>query len=641
MTSYKMKCRASDLSSDVVKNDENLQIEYPHNTIGSNVIGFICANQLYDIKLWHRFASQFSFPSDDYNNGWRGEYWGKMMRGASAVLAHTNDLKLYRILKNSVEDILGNEDKWGRISSYSQENEFHGWDVWGRKYVLLGLQYFLEICDDEELNSRIVASMCRQVDYLISKLGYGKRSITDTTAHWLGANSCSVLEPVVRLYNLTHDKKYLDFAGYIVEACEGKHGELNIFVSALENKLKPHEYIETKAYETMSCFEGLAEFYRVTGIEKYKTCVVNFAEQVLANEISIIGTCGCTHELFDNTRLHQVDPAFNGIMQETCVSVTWQKLCEQLFRLTGDTKYIDAIEKTFFNAYLGAMNTHLNVTTEIYDTYEFAQYESKENHVGPEKYQEVLPFDSYSPLRAGTRGRRTGGLQFMNDGSFYGCCACISPMGVATFSSVTLMNSDNCLLLNMYLDGIITTKLSDGSMLKLIINSRYPADNKVRIKVITDSKLEFTIKFRVPAWSKNTFIGLNGEAVSISAGYTALTRKWESGDIISLEFDERIFAIRPPCDSPYRDSYIALRRGCMVLAADARTGIDVDSPISVDIDIDGCVTAKESPECPVTDCLVSLQIPQSNGKNLTLVDYSSAGKTWSEESGYAAWLKLR
>ena len=33
----------------------------------------------------------------------------------------------------------------GRISTYPADGEFDSWDLWCRKYVLLGMQYFMEI----------------------------------------------------------------------------------------------------------------------------------------------------------------------------------------------------------------------------------------------------------------------------------------------------------------------------------------------------------------------------------------------------------------------------------------------------------------------------------------------------------------
>lgn len=232
-------------------------------------IRFVEDFQLLDSDNWARFVNQFKVRTDSENNGWRGEYWGKMMRGAAFTYAYTRDEKLYKALCDTVEDMLTAEDEFGRISSFTVPTEFHGWDLWCRKYVMLGMQYFMEICEDEDLKKRCVASMCRQCDYLISKLGpkrEGKLPITSASECWRGLNSSSILEPVVRLYDLTGDKKYLDFASYIVS--EGGTSICNIFDLAYEDKTDPYQYPVTKAYEMMSCFEGLLEYYRATGIER-------------------------------------------------------------------------------------------------------------------------------------------------------------------------------------------------------------------------------------------------------------------------------------------------------------------------------------------------------------------------------------
>ena len=181
------------------------------------------------------------------------------------------------------------------------------------------MEYYLEICTDEDFKNEIIKSMCKQVDYIISKIGSeeGKIEITTATRHWRGLNSSSLLEPIVRLYNLTKENKYFEFAKYIVD-CGGTDVE-NIFELAYENKLYPYQYPVTKAYEMTSCFEGLLEFYKITGKEKYKTAIINFADKILESDFTVIGCCGCTHELFDHSTVRQANTTNEEIMQENAL----------------------------------------------------------------------------------------------------------------------------------------------------------------------------------------------------------------------------------------------------------------------------------------------------------------------------------
>ena len=132
---------------------------------------FIQKIQLKDINAWKNFVHQFRINPDDADAGWRGEFWGKMMRGACFVYSYSKDKELYNVLKETVNDIISAQDDLGRISTYSVEKDFDGWDMWARKYVLLGMQYFLEICDEVDFCENIVNSMCLQADYIISIFG--------------------------------------------------------------------------------------------------------------------------------------------------------------------------------------------------------------------------------------------------------------------------------------------------------------------------------------------------------------------------------------------------------------------------------------------------------------------------------------
>ena len=203
---------------------------YKFNGIIDKSIRFIEEFQLLRVDLWKRFVQQFREADADSDGGWRGEYWGKMMRGACFVYEYSRDPKLYQVLTDTVMDMLTAQDEYGRLSTYASKHEFDAWDIWCRKYVLLGLQYYLEICMDEGLSSQIVNSMCRQVDYIMTEIGdpkEGKKLITKATRRFRGLNSSSILEPIVRLYNITKEQKYFDFAAYIVNC--GGTDVVNIF----------------------------------------------------------------------------------------------------------------------------------------------------------------------------------------------------------------------------------------------------------------------------------------------------------------------------------------------------------------------------------------------------------------------------
>lgn len=608
--------------------------------------------QLLRTDLWKRFVQQFKEDAD-YEAGWRGEYWGKMMRGACFVYAYSQNPQLYEVLTETILDILSAQEENGRISSYGIHHEFDGWDIWSRKYVLLGMQYFLEICKNDELAKKIVDSMCRQLDYIISKIGNkeeGKIPITKATRHWRGLNSSSLLEPVVRLYNITKEQKYFDFATYIVEC--GGTDVVNVFELAYKDQFYPYQYPVTKAYEMTSCFEGLLEYYRVTGIEKYKVSIINYANKILESDFTIIGCCGCTHELFDHSTVRQANTTNGSEMQETCVTVTLMKFFYQLTLLTGDMKYVDAFETSLYNAYLGSINTEQVIEPRMLEEC-------------PDCNFEALPFDSYSPLTAGTRGNKIGGLKVMSDNHYYGCCACIGAVGLGLVPKMALLTTKQGFAMNLFIDGYMQTVTPLGNKVVFKTKTNYPVDGKVSITIDIAEQESFEMLIRIPKWSKQTKLSVNGEIVEIGAGYTSIDRMWLSGDSIDLDLDMRTEAIYPipyghqvlmneviwganyviPTydeEDPIAKNHLALRRGPIILAQENRLGYSVDEPVEIQMEQDGYVqTTIPEKEIAPYEHILELEVPLTDGSKMHVTDYASAGKLWTEESKMAAWMLIR
>ena len=133
----------------------------------TEALDFIMQYQLMRPELWFKFANLYRLQPDA-KHGWSGEYWGKMMRGATWVYAYNHDEKLFAILRESVLQLIGNAEPGGRISTYTQALEFRGWDMWCRKYVLLGLECFYEICPENDLRETVKAAMISHLDYIVA-----------------------------------------------------------------------------------------------------------------------------------------------------------------------------------------------------------------------------------------------------------------------------------------------------------------------------------------------------------------------------------------------------------------------------------------------------------------------------------------
>lgn len=581
---------------------ENLKIQ----GVTDDYVTFVLNDRLKDRSMWKKLVQPF-YTEEDSDGMWRGEFFGKEMRGASLAYRYTGDRELYAILTDTVRELLSAQDDRGRIATYACDNEFFGWDMWCRKYVLTGLLHFYDICEDDALKSEVLSALKKHADYIISRIGKeeGKKNITETSSWWGCVNSCTILEPMLALYRKTNDEEYLKFAEYIIST--GGSSDCNFLELALENRLMPYEYPVVKAYETMSFFEGLLAYYEITGEEKYLRAVKNFVEAVNASDMTIIGCAGCTHELFDNSSERQTEYS-EQIMQETCVTVTWMRLSMRLFLLSGDPKYVDRIEKSGFNALYGSLNLKHNDQYNMLD----------------KKFVKAMTFDSYSPLYLNSRGRGTGGYLEFKGGGFCGCCVAIGSCGIALMPLAAAMRSDCGTIVNLLFDGEIKVTAKNGEEIVLKLCSGYPSQFQGKIVVQCKENCEIGLFVRIPEWSKKTRV--NGREY-VGGGYADLSGTYENGAEISVEYFPELTVHR-------LNGRTAFTYGAITLAADEeKCDMDLSEPIEVgDEPLYRLLPAKKGE-------IVRMVVGTESGKELLLTDYQSCGKNWrGKKNRISVWL---
>ena len=578
-----------------------------NGTENDNVL-FIIEKQLKDEKLWDKFVNVFLTKEDSEGNGWRGEYFGKMMRGACLAYKYLPDENLYSVLEKTVKKLLTYQDESGRITTYTPESEFNGWDMWCRKYVLVGCLYFYDICKDEKLKKDILDALVGHADYIVSKIGADKKPITKTSHIYGGLNSCTILEPVVALYKLTGKKDYLDFAEYIVSTGGCETGNLIDLVN--EGKY-PYTFPEVKAYEMTSFFEGVLAYYEVTGKKEYFDVVEKFMDSVRESDVTIIGCCGCTHELFDNSAVKQTQEVEDGtIMQETCVTVTYMRLNERLLRLTMNAKYADEIEKSAYNALYGSLNYKGN-----------KQYCREEN-----AFIEGLPFDSYSPLVNQKRGVGIGGYKKFSDGGYYGCCGCIGAAGIALLPLIAVEKTERGHIFNEYIDGEIN---ADDCGLTFCVKGNGIKYGLAEITVLADKPLKSELVFRIPSWSENATITVNGEAILAGVGYNAINREWKNGDKILVSLNPKLTEVR-------LNGKTAYMYGGLVLSRDENKENATITGKFTPIKRSGEFVFEKRPTQEYESVRFILKTQEGE---VLLTDYASCGKRWLEErSRISVWL---
>lgn len=509
---------------------------------------------------------------------WRCEYWGKWFTSLALADAYHSTGATRQKRDAAAKALLGAAAPDGYLGTRKLQYRLGGWDVWGCKYVLLGL-----IADyDRTQDAAVLEAACRHTDVLIAELGPGATDIADV-GEWNGLPASSVLEPVVLLYQRTGRKRYLDFAEHIVACWSRPSKRLPAGMRLVEDALAgkdPARMCAPKAYEMMSCFEGLCELYRVTGKRDYLAAPVKLADGVLGRESTLVG-CGTRGELWFDGATNQTAKVEKPM--ETCVTATWMKLCDQLLRLTGEARYADELEKNLYNGLLGAM----------------------------------MPDGRWWAYFDGLMGVRVPSyVQHADVG--LSCCVVNGPRALMLTPFWAFMQSAEGPVVNLYAPG--SARLGD---VELEIRGDYPVSDSAEIRVKPSRSEAFTLALRIPAWSAHTRLTVNGQAQPAAPGYAKIRRTWHRGDRVNISFDrpDRLVTL---------NGQVALLHGPIVLALDNRL-----TPAAA-----ATVTLESNPQfAPNPAAAKKIGAWMAfDVDGLTFCDYASAGNAFSKENMFRTWL---
>lgn len=547
-----------------------------------------------------------AFATHNETSRWQTEFWGKWAIGACQLYSYNRDPALYEKIKTSAQALLKYQDKDGYLGNYAPDKQLTQWDIWGRKYTVLGLLGYYELSGDK----KALTACCRQVDHLFDQLKQKGISIVET-GNYRGMPSASILNAIVKLYKITNNKKYLQIAEDIANELESEKGP-QILLKSIEGKDLANRFLPQKewwnyengqkAYEMMSCVQGMLDLYEVNNNNMLLSGCTKTVDLIIEKELNIVGS-GASQECWYWGKFRQTMPAVHEM--ETCVTTTWINLLRRMLLITGDAKYADLLETSVYNALL-------------------ASYKGDGSQV-----------DKYTPLE----GVRTIGEE--QCGLHINCCNANGPRGFAAIPETAYTLAPSVINVNLYVPSEAELSLGEkDNTIRLVQEGDYPRGNTMSIKVNPAKPARFALRLRIPQWGKATEISLNGQKIEgeTDKGYLSMEREWNAGDVVTLKFDM-------PARMTTSGSHIAITRGPIVFARDSRFADgDVDEVVSVP-NKEKIVEATpvEGPAWAWITLKVKMKLGVDyidHGKpvDVTLCDFGSAGNTWDHAERYRVWL---
>ena len=431
------------------------------------------------------------------SQAWIGEHVGKFLHAGTLAWANTDDPKLREKLDRVVRELLKTQEPDGYLGTYTADKRFGlypgaDWDVWVHKYNLLGLLTYHRYTGDKAA----LASCRRMGDLLVKTFGPSKKSILAAGTH-VGMASTSVLEPIVLLYRATGDVRYLDFARYLVRSWDEPNGP-KVMTTLLTEK-QVEKTANGKAYEMLSNLVGLCELARATGDRKYLVPAVNAWEDITRHHLYLTGSASSFEHFHKDDVLPNQTSANVG---ETCVTVTWIQLNAQLLRLTGEARYADELERSYYNHLAGAQRP---------DGREWCYYTGLE---GAKPY-----------------------------GPGINCCVSSGPRGMAmapelAFGKRTQAGRDH-LIVNLFEAGRATLRLG-GQNVTVEQTTEFPRRGGSILTLRLVKPATFGLQVRSPAWAQALRLKATGQDKEVrgpQGGWVVLApRAWKDGDRVTIDF---------------------------------------------------------------------------------------------------------
>ncbi|WP_296692563.1 beta-L-arabinofuranosidase domain-containing protein [Ruminococcus sp.] len=211
---------------------------------------------------------------------------------------------------------------------------------------------------------------------------------------------------------------------------------------------------------------------------------------------------------------------------ETCNSYNMLKLSRELFKITGDSKYMDFYENAYYNSILSSQNPETGMTTYFQPmaTGYFKVYSS--------------PFDHFW------------------------CCTGSGMESFTKLGDTIYMHGNDTLYVNMYQSSILNW--ADKNM-KITQESSIPDGNTSKFTIDGSGAVDF--RFRIPDWKAgNVNIKVDGEKYSYKTvnGYAQVTGEFKSGDVIEVTIPEAVKAY----SLPDKNTVYGFKYGPVVLSAE-------------------------------------------------------------------------
>lgn len=340
--------------------------------------------------------------------------------------------------------------------------------------------------------------------------------IIDKTAAFTTPGHEEIELALFKLYRHTGKKLYFDMAKFFLE----KRGISDDPCVYTDNKFGSQD--DTDIYNlrlanghsvrALYLYAGIADLFMETNDAALKTSLDSVFDDIISKKMYITGGVGSTRHGEGFTV--EYDLPNHTAYSESCCAIAMMLFASRMRKIEKNAKYGHLMERVLYNSMLSS--TSLDGKSFFYENpLEIALEEYNREVSSPKEWREKLPITQRVEVFS---------------------CSCCPPninRFFAEFGSYLIAKDDDRLTVEQYVSLVANTEFG-----KLSITEDYATKGTVRIS--SDDYIKSSISLRVPEWSENIKLELNGKVhdVRTEDGYINIP--------VSAKFEIKVdFGIKP------------------------------------------------------------------------------------------------
>jgi len=516
----------------------------------------------------------------------------KALEGAMYALQNRPDPALLQRVTDMVDRIVAAQGEDGfLITYYHGKDKSERWKDMRTDHQLYNAGHFFEMAVEHHRltgDDKALRAAMRFADYIGSIFGEGKRY--DVGGHQ------EIELALIKLYRATGEREYLELSRFFCDERGRAHGDTRApFVPSELEKLRGPDYTKLipnwdqipgqdrrrarreflvplrngrmqdhkplveqteavgHAVRAGYIYAAMADIARYMDAPEYEQAAKTLWQDVVHRKMYLTGGLGTAQ--YHDEGFGDPYKLPNRTYCESCAGIAHVLWQHRMTLLTGEAKYADVMELALYNGAISGIG---------------------------------LDGDSFfytNTLESGG-GRRAAWIGLA-------CCPTnltrfIPQVSGFAYATGTDPQGER-LYVNHYMHSDTSVSLADGTKVRLIQETEYPWEPKVRFTLKMPTQSDFILSLRVPGWAQGQptpgtlyrFGGngaqpitcsINGRSIDVApsaSGYLHLDRRWNSGDTVELNLPmtpRRVYA-HPSVKSA--SGKVALMRGPVVYCLEA------------------------------------------------------------------------